>query len=104
LSNPVVNGQVRYTAVWRQGMAPEIQFYEAAYADYRRKYDELFPQGWRLHLLSNPVVNGQVRYTAVWRPGTSAETQAYDTPYADFRRSYDELWCEGWRLKIVNVR
>jgi len=47
-----VNGQVRYTAVWRQlGNLSEIQVYGWAYNDYRQKYDDLWPQGWRLYAL-----------------------------------------------------
>jgi hypothetical protein len=77
--------------------------YEWPYEDYRKKYDELWNQGWRLHILNNVVVNGQVRYTAVWRPDTSSEIQVYDWLYVDFRKKYDELWNQGWRLKLLDV-
>ncbi|WP_373524934.1 M12 family metallopeptidase [Nostoc sp.] len=95
------------TAVWQQGNYDEIQVYEWSYADYRKKYDELWNQGWRLHILNNYVVNGQVLYTAVWRPSTSGDTlgeiQVYDWLYVDFRKEYDELWNQGWRLKLLDV-
>ncbi|HEU5486728.1 MAG TPA: hypothetical protein VFU98_17620 [Microlunatus sp.] len=43
--------QVRYTAVWQQSTAGEIQVYGWGYQDYRAKYDELWNQGWRLKAL-----------------------------------------------------
>ena len=53
------------------GAMPEIQVYGWNYADYRKKYDELWPQGWRLYVLDSYVMpNGQVLYNAVWRQGT----------------------------------
>jgi hypothetical protein len=67
----VVNGQVLYNAVWRpDGNLAEIQVYGWQYADYRKEYDSLWPQGWRLYILDSYVVNGQVLYNAVWRLGT----------------------------------
>ena len=35
----VVNGQVRYAAVWHPSTENEIQVYDWAYADLRAKYD-----------------------------------------------------------------
>src|SRR5262249_48545462 len=56
----------------------EIQVYGWSYEDYRKKYDELWPQGWRLYILQSYVMpNGQVLYNAVWRPWTVDEIQAY---------------------------
>ncbi len=92
-----------YTAVWRPSTSGEIQVYGWSYEDYRKKYDELWNQGWRLHILNNYIVNGQVLYTAVWRPDTSDEIQVYQWLYVDFRKKYDELWNQGWRLKILDV-
>ena len=94
---------MRYTAIWRPSTSGEIQVYESSYADYRKKYDELWQQGWRLHILNTFVVNGQTRYTAVWRPSTAGEIQVYEWSYADYRKKYDELWQQGWRLKLINT-
>ena len=47
----VVDGEVRYTAVWRPSTKGEIQVYSWTYADYRAKYDVLWQYGWRLKLL-----------------------------------------------------
>lgn len=93
----------RYTAVWRPSTAGEIQVYGWTYAGFRAKYDELWPQGWRLKQLNVHVVNGQPRYTAVWKPSTEGEIQVYGWSYEDFRAKYDELWPQGWRLKLLSV-
>jgi hypothetical protein len=95
------NGQVLYNAVWRRGTVPEVQVYGWSYADYRAKYDELWPRGWRLYILQSYVRNGQVLYNAVWRRSTMPEIQVYGWSYADYRARYDELWPQGWRLYIL---
>src|SRR5262249_17760437 len=80
----------------------EIQVYGWSYDDYRTKYDELWPQGWRLYILQAYVIDGQVRYNAVWRPGNMPEIQVYGWSYDDYRTKYDELWPQGWRLYILD--
>ena len=96
--------QVRYTAVWQPSTADEIQVYGWTYEDYRKKYDELWKQGWRLKLIQPFVLSGdQVRYTAVWQPSTADEIQVYGWGYPDYRAKYDELWNQGWRLKTLQT-
>ena len=90
------------TAVWRQGSGEEIQVYGWTYEQYRKKYDEIFPKGWRLHLLKNTVEKGQVLYSAVWRKSTVEEYQVYGWKYQDYRKKYDEIFPKGWRLFILN--
>ncbi|WP_208342837.1 M57 family metalloprotease [Aetokthonos hydrillicola] len=99
---PFPDDYLKVTAVWQKGTDGEIQVYDWQYEDYRKKYDELWNQGWRLHILKNRVVNNQVLYTAVWRPNTSGEIQVYGWSYEDYRKKYDELWNQGWRLHILN--
>ena len=81
----------------------ELQVYGWTYADYRAKYNKLFPEGWRLYSLQSYVLsNGDVRYNAVWRPtGNTAEEQLYGVTYAQYRSTYDTLFPEGWRLYIL---
>jgi hypothetical protein len=91
----------RFFAVWKQSSRSEIQVYSVPYQAYRARYDELWPQGWRLRLLNVSVIRGQVRYTAVWGKSTSSEIQVYGWKYEDYRAKYDELWPQGWRLHIL---
>jgi hypothetical protein len=79
----------------------EIQVYGWKYADYRKKYDEMWPQGWRLYILQSYVTNGQVLYNAVWRRWTGDEFQVYGWQFNDFKKRYDELFPQGWRLYIL---
>ena len=99
--NPAPMSPIRYTAAWTPNTTGEHQIYDVPYAQYRARYDELWPQGWRLHSLSIVVVHGVPLYTAVWRPGTGGERQIYDASYAQYRALYDELWPQGWRLKLL---
>jgi murein DD-endopeptidase MepM/ murein hydrolase activator NlpD len=99
--SPAPKSPIRYTAAWIPNTGGEYQIYDAPYAQYRARYDELWPQGWRLYSLNIVVVNGVPLYTAVWRPGSGGEYQIYDAPYAQYRARYDELWPQGWRLKLL---
>ncbi|GAD85269.1 hypothetical protein FEK33_12530 [Nocardia asteroides NBRC 15531] len=92
---------IRYTAAWTQNTSGEYQIFDVPYEQYRARYDQLWPQGWRLHALSTAVVNRQPLYTAIWRPATTGETQVYGVDYATYRAHYDELWPQGWRLKLL---
>ena len=62
----------------------EYQDYGVTYAQFRTHYDQLWPQGWRLHILNAYVSNGQVLYNAVWRPaGNTGEIQLLGATYMD---------------------
>lgn len=100
--SPAPASPVRYAAAWARSTTGERQMYDVPYAQFRARYDELWPQGWRLHSLSTVVVNGQPLYTAVWRPGGGGEFQVYGATYAQYRARYDELWPQGWRLKLLS--
>ena len=79
----------------------EYQDYGVTYAQFRTHYDQLWPQGWRLHILNAYVSNGQVLYNAGWRPaGNTGEIQLLGATYADYRAQYDKLWAQNWRLHI----
>lgn len=91
-----------FTAVWCHSDIPEIQIYGATYEEYRMKYDEISPGGWRLHQIRPHIDdNNIVRYTAVWRKSEVIETQVYGYTYEDYRSTYDELWKEGWRIFLL---
>ncbi|HVS75003.1 MAG TPA: hypothetical protein VHE23_06220 [Candidatus Acidoferrales bacterium] len=79
----------------------EIQVYGWKYADYRKKYDELWPQGWRLYILQSYVTNNEVLYNAVWRRWIGDEIQVYSWQFADFKKKYDEQFPQNWRLYIL---
>src|SRR5215210_4674468 len=94
----------RYTAVLRPSTEPEIQLYDASYEQFRARYDELWPQNWRLHILQTYVTLFQeVRYNAVWRPSAEPEWQLYGATYEQFRARYDELWPQNWGLHILQT-
>ncbi len=94
-------GPVRYAAVWEPSTEGEFQVYGWSYKDYREKYDEIWPNGWRLKQLCPYIVGGHVRYTAVWEPSSEGEFQVYGWTYKDYREKYDEIWEKGWRLKLL---
>jgi hypothetical protein len=81
----------------------EIQVYGWSYADFRSKYDALWPAGWRLYSLQSYVSpSNQVLYNAVWRPsGNIGEIQVYGWSLNDLRNRYNTLWPQGWRLYIL---
>ena len=94
----------RTTAVYEKSQDEEIRISGWTYEFFRNKYDELWKEGWRLHLLENVVENGDVLYSAAWRKGNYSEIQVYSWDYADYRKKYDELWKKGWRLYIRHIQ
>src|SRR5215469_11101500 len=67
IRRPLEVGPVRYTAVWEPSTEGEIQVYGWTYQDYRAKYDELWPQGWRLKLLDVSSLKDQGHTRLPWR-------------------------------------
>ena len=95
--------EFRITAVWHKSNETEKQVYGWSYANYRKFYDLVWKDGWRLHLLETAVVNGKVEYSAVWRKTNNIEEiQVYDYRYADFKAEYDKLWKDGWRIHLLS--
>jgi hypothetical protein len=90
------------TAVWEPGSGEEVQVFDRKLADFRAKYDGLWKDGWRLHLLETRVDAGVPLYSAVWRKADTGEIQVYGWALADFRKKYDELWGKGWRLHLLD--
>jgi hypothetical protein len=52
LDTYVLDGEVRYVAVFQPSEEEEIQVYGWRYEDYRAEYDQLWLEGWRLKLLT----------------------------------------------------
>ncbi|MCB9315955.1 MAG: T9SS type A sorting domain-containing protein [Lewinellaceae bacterium] len=100
----VIDGQFYYTAVWNMMPdAGEYQVYALDYASFKKRYDELWADGWRLALIDIAVENGTPYYTAVWHNTGAAEIQVYEWDYKDFKNRYNHLWKDGWRLKLLDV-
>lgn len=103
----VVNGQVFYTAVFRTSVADEVvsPFTGYDFSTYQAKYDELWPQGYRLDILEIFVLNGQTRYMATWRKarGNPGEVQHYGLDRSQLLDKYDELWGNNWRLEMIET-
>ncbi|MGZ9112370.1 MAG: hypothetical protein ACXW3X_15150 [Rhodoplanes sp.] len=68
------------------------------YEHYRPRYDQLWKENWRLHLLDVYLHQGKVLYNAVWRPGSSGEIQIYGCGRNDFHKLNGELWNKDMRL------
>jgi hypothetical protein len=96
------DGTLLYNAVWRPaGNTDEIQQYQATIADFKAKYNTLYPLGWRIHILDSYVQDGTVRFNAVWRPGDVNETQKYEDSAAQFQTDFKTFEPEGWRLYLL---
>ena len=96
-----VNGTPSYTAAWEPLTVGEYQIYGAKVEQFRTRYDELWPDGWRLVFLST-YNSGGARITVVWRQTNEPETWVHSWEYADLRARYDVLWQQGWRLKLFD--
>src|SRR6185312_1746992 len=78
----------------------EIQVYGWTYPDYRKKYDELWPLGWRLYILQSYVVNNQIYYNAVWRKWMGGEFQLYNGTPSEVKARSNSLG-DSWQLYIL---
>ncbi len=92
---------IRYSVVFRQSTADELQAYGLPESDYRKAYELLWPAGWRLKHLVPYAQGTSTYYTAVWKKSMQGEIQVYGQTYADYRVKYDYLQKLGWRLKIL---
>ncbi len=102
LPGPTDNTQNGSCSVTGFTSTEEIQGYGYLFTDYKKKYDELWPQGWRLYILQSfENSDGKVYYNAVWRQWTGDEEQIYGSTYNDFKSKYDGLYPQGWRLYIL---
>lgn len=100
---PTAQG-LRWNAVWkpRKGNQPWVMGW--TYENYRKKYDALWPQGYRLkHLQAYRLPDGGVRYDAIWEQSTRPELQFYGATRTDFQKKNAELSQQGWQLKILNT-
>jgi hypothetical protein len=97
-------GQIpgRHTVVLSPGSEDERFIYAWKYEQYRKKYDAIWADGWRLHILNNYQNGPDTLYTAVFRKTGGAEKQLYSWTYDAYRNQYDHLWADGWRLHILN--
>jgi hypothetical protein len=94
---------VRYTAVWERSNAGEIQIYGATEAQYRAKYNELWPLGWRLKLINVYSTSQGSRFTAVWQRSTEDEVGMYTRPRAEFIAKNNEQLERGYSLKLLDA-
>jgi hypothetical protein len=95
---PFVNGVELWNAVWRPEKSDEIAVYGWSYEDYRKKYDQIWNENWRLRLLSVHVYQGQPLYNATWRPWMGSEVQVYGVQREEFLSHDTELRGKGLRL------
>ncbi|MBM7865579.1 hypothetical protein GTO89_02130 [Heliobacterium gestii] len=81
----------------------EKRIFGSFYHDYRAKYDDLWNQGWQLHILDTHTEKDMLLYSAVWRKDRQRETQLYELQPQELRKQYDELHGQGWRLQQLNT-
>jgi hypothetical protein len=97
--------QIRHNLKIEYELSPSTEefVFNAPYEVYRTKYDALWGQGWRLHLLDVTSVRDTALYNAVWRPGKATERQEYGSTQQSLRTTYGKLWPKGWRLHILDT-
>ena len=103
----VVNGELAYTAVFRNSDANEetSPFNGYDFDTYQAKYDELWLEGYRLEILEVFVRDGEPLYMATWRKhrGNLGEVQHYGLDRNELLAKYDELWRVNWRLEMIET-
>ena len=94
----------RLFATFRRSNEPDFKVHNWQVAHFDPKYDELWPQGWRLRDIQPYQPFGQTRYRAIWylTSTSTEELQVYDWQAEHVRARYnEELWTQGWRIEIL---
>ena len=77
--------------------------YGQRYVDFQKSYDELWKDGWRIHLLQNYRVDNELFFNATWRKGQAGEVQWYGLTVNTFGPKWQELAKTGWRIRLLDT-
>ena len=104
LSNVVKDGKVLYYAVWRKGThAEERQYYGQTFADFQKKYDQLWKDGFRINILQNYRIGNKIYFNATWTKGDASEMQWYGLGPRSYGHKAQHMREEGWCLRLLDV-
>ncbi len=93
----------KYNAVFVQKSEDEIQVYNWKYDDFKKKYDEIWKNGYRLHQLISKSNGTDILYSAIWHKGSYDEIQVYGWKLVDFYKKNEELSKNGMYLSDFDV-
>lgn len=92
-----------YNAVFVQSGIDEIQIYDWKFDDYKKKYDELWKQNYRLKQFSSRIKGTETLYSAVFKKGAEDEIQVYHWSAQDFYKKHIELSKAGMYLEDFDI-
>jgi hypothetical protein len=103
LEGNVVNGEVRYTVVFRRaGNTFERAQYGATLSDFKNLYNSLYPAGWRIYTFNTYVLNGTPYFNTVFRPSDVPENQYFDQPDSILATQYQGRESTGYRIGLLD--
>lgn len=95
----VVNGAVRYTAVWRPGTDTEYRTLKMPIADFKTENATRRLNGWRLQIVQPFALGGDTFVTAIWRTGVPDTASVDDWQRTDVEARHQVLSQLGNRLE-----
>jgi hypothetical protein len=93
---------VNFDVQWRVTGAPEYILYFVPYSTLIAKYNELFPQGFRLTTVDTFVVDGNVYYNAVWHQGTWGQYDYFGLTVNDAISQFYYFNSIGWSASVLD--
>lgn len=97
------NSNDSYNAVFVQKQEDEIQVTHWKMDDFKKKYDEIWKNGYRLHQLITKSNGTELLVSAVWHKGNYEEIQVYGWKLIDFYKKNAELTKNGMYLQDFDV-
>jgi hypothetical protein len=74
-----------------------------SYSTLIAKYNEVFPQGWRISTIDSFVYNGTVYYNAAWHPGTWGQYDYFGLNPSDMTSQFLYFNGYGWSAAVLDT-
>lgn len=100
----LLNGDVRYAAVWRKAPGPAIRAYHGATAkDHQSSFDKWVKEGWMPTNISVVAPGGQPRFTALYEKiDTKGMYARSDMTLAQYKTFFKQYGDQGFSLVYLN--
>jgi murein DD-endopeptidase MepM/ murein hydrolase activator NlpD len=95
----LVDGELRYDAVWNPGTQAQFVVYGWNESDFRQKVIDMFNDGFRLSLQQSYMFKGQRLFDGVFDPGADGQWAIWGWTGEFFHAKTTEMFNAGFRLR-----
>ena len=98
-AHTLVDGELRYDAVWNPGTEAQFVVYGWNASDFRQKVIDMFHDGFRLSLQQSYMFEGQRLFDGVFEPGADGQWAIWGWTGEFFHAKTTEMFNAGFRLR-----